>query len=380
MPSRRRPLDRLADSIQRNAMRTIRGRLRKATTAEEAQRIFDAANEALQNAIPETIHASASHIADAMDRTMPEMLANRHELTAGFENRLYATWKDGLDRLEALVHAYFEFGAKYYADGFHPDAGEQTAAFVALSHLHARGCRVAGEIYTLLKSGFADGAHARWRTLHEIAIIAQFIAKHGDATAEQYLLHDGIRAFKAAKRLEEHTSNLAWDPVKPVELRALEENRNALVSRFGKSFSTEFGWALSALGSHNNVGLGHLEADLGLGHWRPFYAWASDGVHGGPGGLWPMGVADHGGPYLLAGPSNAAIADPAQNTALSLAQILSALFTHRSTLDSASMVAGFNVLVVRCQDALMRIQVSVQKRTAANARRRKANRKRKRRK
>jgi len=58
-------------------------------------------------------------------------------------------------------------------------AAQNDYQFEALVRLQAGAARVAGEIYALLLSGYASGAHARWRTLHEIAVTALFIAQRG---------------------------------------------------------------------------------------------------------------------------------------------------------------------------------------------------------
>jgi len=47
-----------------------------------------------------------------------------------------------------------------------------------LIRLLTRGCQVTDEIICLLENGFADGAMARWRTLHEIADIAKRYVDH----------------------------------------------------------------------------------------------------------------------------------------------------------------------------------------------------------
>src|SRR5687768_1971065 len=47
----------------------------------------------------------------------------------------------------------------------------------ALTLLWARGCQVAFAIHTLLEAGFADDAHGRWRTLHELNVVAQFLGE-----------------------------------------------------------------------------------------------------------------------------------------------------------------------------------------------------------
>jgi hypothetical protein len=346
-------------------MRIVRARLKRTTSQEESERVVSAAEEAVTKAIPQTLSESATLIADSVDRSRPRLLRERRRLEAGFQKRLHRTWAEGIDRLETLVHAFMEFGEKYYQDGFHPDGDESPALFRALSELHARSCRVAGEILCLMKAGFADGALARWRTLHEIAVVAQFLGKHGEATAERYLLHDAVRTSRAAERFAVHSAAMGWEPVDEDELRSLRAERDALVQRFGKAFRTDLGWAADVL-SKERPGLDDLEADLGLAHWRSFYGWASDGVHAGPGGLRPTGIQDHGEAFLVAGPTNAALADPGQYTALSLAQILSALIAHSKQLDYIAMYMAFNEQVKRCQAALMSSHEAVKTQTNRN--------------
>ena len=41
------------------------------------------------------------------------------------------------------------------------------------TRLHARACQIAREVLTLLYAGFAEGAMARWRALHELAVLSQ---------------------------------------------------------------------------------------------------------------------------------------------------------------------------------------------------------------
>ena len=57
--------------------------------------------------------------------------------------------------------------------------GKQDKVRVLLIRL-VRACQVTDEIICLLENGFADGAMARWRTLHEIAVVAVVISQHGE--------------------------------------------------------------------------------------------------------------------------------------------------------------------------------------------------------
>jgi len=59
-------------------------------------------------------------------------------------------------------------------------------SFLALREINARNCQIFLEILYLMKLGFADGAYARWRSMYELSIIAQFIYNNGDTVAEAF--------------------------------------------------------------------------------------------------------------------------------------------------------------------------------------------------
>lgn len=58
--------------------------------------------------------------------------------------------------------------------------------YTAIYQLHGRACQQYLEILCLLKAGFADGAFARWRSLYELCIVAQFIAQNDEIVAKAY--------------------------------------------------------------------------------------------------------------------------------------------------------------------------------------------------
>jgi len=75
--------------------------------------------------------------------------------------------------------------------------------------LHIRACQVTNEIIILLENGYADGAMARWRTLHEIATVAAVIAKFGDELAERYVHYQIVESTKALTAYEQIIGR--WD-------------------------------------------------------------------------------------------------------------------------------------------------------------------------
>lgn len=73
----------------------------------------------------------------------------------------------------------------------------------SLRQLYIRACQVYYEVYVLVCSGLADGAWARWRTLYELAILAEFIAENGEEAAKGYFdsANDGNTYYEWARGL-----------------------------------------------------------------------------------------------------------------------------------------------------------------------------------
>src|SRR3712207_5473713 len=90
---------------------------------------------------------------------------------AAFEKRLAARWRAGLDLYETILGLAYDAGARFNRRHRVHAAEANDLVFEVLTHLHARACRTASEVLALLKTGHATGAHARWRTLHEIAVV-----------------------------------------------------------------------------------------------------------------------------------------------------------------------------------------------------------------
>ena len=155
----------------------------------------------LEDIPPETFNSVFSKAAvpllEDLRNRMPDMLKDRHLYKTSFEKRLYNLWKEPLDLLEMFLVISHEAGEVFNKE-FRPEAAKnQDFVFEVLVRLHARACLTGNEIVTLLRSGYASGAYARWRTLYEIAVTGLFIKEYGNDVAEQYLLHDSIESYKA---------------------------------------------------------------------------------------------------------------------------------------------------------------------------------------
>jgi len=270
----------------------------------------------------------------------PELF-EQYDARAGFEERLRHRWANGLDGLELLRLRAYDEGAKYN-ERHRPDAAtDSDFVFDALSRLHARACRAASEVGALLRAGHAEGAHARWRTLHEVAVTMFFIRAHGRSVAEAYLAHHAARAWSAAEQYQRYHADLGYAPFAESELDEMRAARDSLAERFGPNYVRDYGWSAAALGK-SRVTFQDIEEAVNMDRWRPWYRMASEGQHAGSRGLvFTLGLLPDAN-LLLAGPSNAGLEDPGASAAISLAQATVALLTR--TPDFRSLQAALALL------------------------------------
>jgi hypothetical protein len=242
--------------------------------------------------------------------------------------------KNAFDLLEAFWVLAYEAGDKFNNDFRKDEAKAGNYVFECLTRLHARACQIASEVISLLKGGFADGAHARWRSLHEIAVVASFIKTHGNDVAERYLLHDNIESYKAACLYNKYYEVLQDEPIPQDEFDSIKKIRDDLIARFGSPFKNNYGWASTVL-SNDDPNFSDIERNSGLDHLRPYYKLASHNVHANPKGImFKMGLLGNSQDILLAGPSNFGFTDPAQGTVYSLGLVTITLITTKPTIDN----------------------------------------------
>ena len=286
-----------------------------------------------EDMIDDFIAPTSEMLLTKLMQSLPSMLKEQRQDQRRFEGSLRKRWQKPLDLLELFVSVATEAGSDFN-DGFRDDAARSDdAVFEALTRLHARACQVSSEVLTLLRSGYADGAHARWRTLHEIAVVSGIIKKHGQDLAERYLLHDVMQRHKSARLHQKYAERIGDEPLSKEEVEQLESKCEELVRRFGKSFKQDYGWAASVTGNEPPTFV-NIEKRADVDHMRPYYRMASVNVHAGAHGAYfrlGQGIS-LGNEILLAGPSMFGLADPGHATAISLLQTTLSLLTTRPTM------------------------------------------------
>jgi hypothetical protein len=325
----------------------------------------DAIDNLIERFVEEVFTSAQGDIADlllsSMKATVPESLAGERDERTAFEANLRQEWGDAFDLLETFICIVRETGSEFNEE-FRPYAVKSNDyVFDALIRLHARACQVAFEVLVLLKSGFADGAHARWRTLHEIAVIAMMIAEHGNQIAERYLLHDGIESYKAAQEYERYHRALGDKPMSQEELSELKSIRDALIAKYRRNFEKRFGWASEALGK-DAPDFADIERDVGLERMRPYYTMASYNVHANTKGIfYKLGRSPFQPNLMLAGASIFGLADPGQGTAIALFQIAAMLLTAEPNFDRLVTCRIMQKLADEVQDKFIQIQSALEK-------------------
>jgi hypothetical protein len=273
---------------------------------------------------------SSANLASELKRRTPRMIREHGRIARGFERRLRKRWKAALDLYYAVYVSCLELGEEFNRSLEPGD--EPHYRLAALIRLHVRACLVASEIHALLRTGHANGAMARARTLHEHAVIALVLSKAREEDAERYQLHAGVERYKRAKDFQRSAKQIGYEPFSEYEMAEMKAVHEALIARFDKDFAGQYGWACSIVGKSRPT-LRDLEDLADLSHLRPYYQWFCDAVHAGAKGAEDALVVR--GPWrgFLCGPSNAGLADPAQVAMGALAQVTTALVLSRDQLD-----------------------------------------------
>lgn len=250
-----------------------------------------------------------------------KMLEEQRRDINAFEKRVYERWQEPIDLLECLIRIALESGEAFSKRlSKNPDYKNLSPKAAALINIHGRALQMANEILTPLKSGYADGASARWRSLHELAVISFFLQAAPDEVSNRYLEHDIIKRCKDAKDYKIYYRKLGYTPLGRRAFGTLSKLKNHLCKKYDDGFESDYGWIPKSIMKDRNFR--KLEEHVKLDSMHPFYNLSTHAVHGGARGLYRLGLMEHRqNESLLTGPSNYGLADPFQNTAMSLAQV-----------------------------------------------------------
>lgn len=278
----------------------------------------------------------------------PSLLKLQKKERIEFAELLDKIWAKPLNLLEILLSVSLEAGARFNEYYRKNAVDEKDFVFEAVTRLHARGCQVGAEALILLRNGFADGAHARWRTLHEICVVARFITQNGNDVAERFLSHSIISELDIAEKYKEYHQDIDYAPPNQEYIDALKRERDELLSRYGtplKYLKKDYWWAAKSLNKDIPT-FYDLEKSAELEHLRPFYKKSNINVHSGSTGAYlRLGSPLDSDNVLLAGSSIYGLGEPGQNIAYSFYMLTVSFLLTKGNLDSITNLSAIEQIM-----------------------------------
>lgn len=301
--------------------------------ASDIESISDHLEAAISTTVDRTVSELAPDLLKRFKRDAPEGLQAEREGVAAFETQLRRRWAEGLSHLELQIAIAGHAGSEINSWLREERDAALAPVVEAVTRIHARSCQVAAEVLALLRHGFADGAMSRWRTLHELAVVAMFVQARGRETAMRFLDHveiEALRAYRIDRGVRESRLDSPQDD--PV-LADLTARAKELCDKYGESFRTDYGWASEATGNARPT-FADIEKAVELDWARSYYRLASQNVHAGPMGTFRrLGMLSDESEILIIGPTNAGLDIPGRLTTNSLAQVTAALMVIQPSLD-----------------------------------------------
>jgi uncharacterized protein DUF5677 len=305
-------------------------------TSEDGKALIDKATEVSMTIIRQELdqgsHLQAANVLKRLHATWPSEEARQRREMVGFRRRLGQRWQRPFGLLRMLLTVYRESGEQMANALIGTNEGGRPLTATVLIELHARSCQVLYEVVTLIEGGFADGAMARCRTLHEIAVTAMFLQQGDEGLTRAYRDHEVVESWKAVQKHVKYQGRIAEKPPSPKIQEKLKARYDALLSKYGKPFKEQYGWAAAAL-KKDRPSFADIELATNVDHLRPYYQLASHPVHANAKGLYfKLGAFKRRGTLALA--TNHGFATPASNAVISLIQTTSAVLMLAPSLDA----------------------------------------------
>lgn len=215
-------------------------------------------------------------------------------------------WQKGFDKSEMLSLMILEMAdyyQAYYLDLTDKARNTLKNRYYVLRKLHGRACQQFREILWLLRGGFADGAYARWRSLFELSVIAEFISKNDEQIAKAFI--------DSVKNKEERDYN--WAKKAPC-FATLKPKANVNFEMIRSQCTT-------------------ITED-----WRKAYKESCQVVHASPLGTLGRIGSPNEEKVISTGASDYGLAGPAVNSAISLMHVTLFYFGLLKQMDSCAFI------------------------------------------
>ncbi len=303
----------------------------------------------LTKAIVHTVETVSSKITKCLDNSLNKMFNYEQKRKSNLERIIFDIWSTPFVLMQGLIKLSSEAveahinnlaDSKHEVDDYKLDA---------LLKLFSRAIQTSDEILVLAQHGYADGALARWRSLHETTVIALFLEDNGAYVSERFLSHIHVSRYSDALSYKEKYRKLGYAPLGKKLFHVLKHNFDAVKQKYGDDFTKQYGWIPLELSVIRNFHA--LEKHVNLDKFRPYYKKASHLIHAGPNSFFRLGQHENQ-EYLFPDPSPYGIADSLGNCAISLLHITLCILNYSPTFDSILKMKVISEWNSRVLDAL----------------------------
>lgn len=237
----------------------------------------------LENSLPEKADDITSKGADilfnSLEKNKEGMLKSNLSNHTVVCDQISFLWGDSLDSLETIIKIVTES-----IDELSRIEDQNDFKLNTLVPLYIRMIHTSNEILCLLKNGFADGALARWRTLHELSVTSRLLCQADEYTCEKYLAYQVIDEFYLFKATIDFSSSSLTEDEKKFCIDK-EKEIEYFKEKYGENFKNgkQWNWA-STLLKKNNCTFRDIETFVSMSHCRPAYKKACEITHAGASG------------------------------------------------------------------------------------------------
>lgn len=322
----------------------------------------------------EIVSEYANELLITLKRKAPEMIQYEELRRSSFAADNNTIWKEFFDLLEMQLKLSCETISNFVKD-VGPLIKDEGLLFKALSALHGNACLVSQEVLSLMRSGYASGALARWRKIYEIEITAAYLWKMGrghNNLVQRYLDFSIFEKFRAVELyskdseiFRQHSVILGYEPYPEEDVRRVKESRDKLADKYEPYFCSNYGWAATT--ENKNISFWHLAEIAGIKYLYPYYQLANRSVHGGSSGLfWNISLPIHAEDTILIGPTYYGMEGPGQLLAISLNHINRTLLSLHPSISAKEIILVSDRItddVIKCMKEIqfdLRIESKIQ--------------------
>lgn len=252
--------------------------MKRPVSDEEVEAYGEVLGQAVTNTTTRVIEFTSKAHGRYLKVNAEDILEEHRSYRSGFLTELRDVWGLALNKFDVLLgiaREVGEFSLQFMAAS--TEDGAWSYKQDAMAFLYGRACQVADEISVLLSHGFADGAQARWRSLHEIQVVLRVLAHDDEELSRRYLEHHDIDLYHEAKATISF-GNTKVQGITEAEFLGVQRTREELLKEHGEHFDVAYGWASKVLG-FKATRFSDIEKLADASYFRPFYKAASANVH-----------------------------------------------------------------------------------------------------